>query len=153
MNILKTFDIVPVPASRPKVTRWTTYYGKKYSKFREEMGKLTEDIKFIPFKGNIYAQLTFYIKIPMSWSKKKKKAKNGAYCDNNADIDNYCKAILDSLNGVYYEDDRQIVMLKAIMFWSKDPKIKCKFIQLDEQGNEVKPRLPPLPPSSPFENG
>jgi len=153
MNVLKTFDIVPVPASRPKVTRWTTYYGKKYSKFREEMGKLTEDIKFIPLKGNIYAQLTFYIKIPMSWSKKKKKAKNGAYCDNNADIDNYCKAILDSLNGVYYEDDRQIVMLKAIMLWSKDPKIECKFIQLDEQGNEVKPRLPPLPPSSPFENG
>ena len=24
------FNIIPVPASRPRVTRWSTYYGKKY---------------------------------------------------------------------------------------------------------------------------
>lgn len=136
MKVHQSFDIVPVPASRPKVTRWATYYGKKYSKFREEMNELTKDIEFTPLKGNIYAQLAFYIKIPMSWSKKKKKAKDKTCCDNNADIDNYCKAILDCLNGTFYEDDRQIVMLKAVMFWSEDPKIECNFVQLDEYGNQ-----------------
>ena len=144
------FDIVPIPASRPRVTRWATYYGKKYSKFKEEMEVLTKGTKFTPFGGNVYASLTFYIKIPKSWSKKKKEAKNGAYCDNNADIDNYCKAILDCLNGIYYVDDKQIVMLKAVMFWSDNPKIECKFVQLDENGIEIEPRYPPKPPMSPF---
>ena len=144
------FNIIPIPASRPRVTRWATYYGKKYSQFKEEMEVLTKGTKFTPFGGNVYASLTFYIKIPKSWSKKKKEAKNGAYCDNNADIDNYCKAILDSLNGIYYKDDKQIVMLKATMFWSDNPKIKCQFVQLDENVIEIESRFPPKPPMSPF---
>ena len=67
------FDIVPIPASRPRVTRWATYYGKKYSQFKENMEALTSDTKFTPLEGNIYASLRFYIQIPKSWSKKKKK--------------------------------------------------------------------------------
>ena len=95
------FNISPTPASRPRVTRWTTYYGKKYTKFKEEMAAITEVIKLENLmQGNIYAEICFNVQIPKSWSKKKKEAKNGAYCDNNADIDNYCKAILDSLNGI-----------------------------------------------------
>ena len=144
------FDIIPIPASRPRVTRWATYYGKKYSQFKENMETLTNDTKFTPLEGNIYASLRFYIQIPKSWSKKKKKVKDGAYCDNHADIDNYCKAILDCLNGVYYIDDRQIVMLKATMYWSENPRIKCKFLQLNENGSLVEPRYPPKPPLSPF---
>ena len=139
------FDINPVPASRPRVTRWATYYGKKYSKFKEDMIEMTKNTKVIPLEGNIYAKLRFNIQIPKSWSKKKKEAKNGAYCDNHADIDNYCKSILDSLNGVYYKDDRQIVMLKATMIWSDIPSIQCNFKEL-----ENKKRLPPKPPMSPF---
>jgi Holliday junction resolvase RusA-like endonuclease len=57
----------------------------------------------------ISADMTFFVPIPKSWSKKKKAAKVGKYCDNNADLDNYEKAILDSLNGHYFVDDRQIV--------------------------------------------
>jgi len=85
---------------------------------------------FTPFEGNIYAQLDFFVQIPKSWSKKKKLAKQGQYCDNNADIDNYCKAILDALNGVYYEDDRQVVMLRARMYWSTNPRTECEITNL-----------------------
>ena len=138
------FNIIPIPASRPRVTRWSTYYGKKYAKFKQDMLDLTEDIKVTPITGNIYAQLVFNVPIPKSWTKKNKELKNGAYCDNNADIDNYCKAILDSLNGIYYEDDRQIVMLKATMFWSDTASITCNFSKLDKR------RLGATPPMSPF---
>jgi len=125
-----TFYVTPVPASRPRVTRWSTFFPKKYTQFREDMDIATSAILFTPFEGNIYAQLDFYIAIPKSWSKKKKLTKQGTYCDNNADIDNYCKAILDALNGVYYEDDRQVVMLKARMFWSNTPRIECEITNL-----------------------
>ena len=139
------FNIIPVPASRPRVTRWSTYYGKKYTQFKKDMSLMTADIKTIPMTGNIFAELQFNVPIPKSWSKKKKEAKNGAYCDNHADIDNYCKAILDSLNNIYYDDDKQIVMLKATMLWATEPSIKCTFTELDS-----KARPTPMPPMSPF---
>lgn len=147
MNV--KFNIIPVPASRPRVTRWSTYYGKKYTNFKEEMLSLTSDIVFTPLEGNIFAQLQFNVPIPKSWTKKKKEAKNGAYCDNHADIDNYCKAILDSLNGVYYEDDKQIVMLQATMLWATEASIDCTFTTLDSYSNA---RFAPMPPMSPFGN-
>jgi|TARA_B100000497_G_C7396044_1_gene251591 Holliday junction resolvase RusA-like endonuclease len=147
MNV--KFNIIPVPASRPRVTRWSTYYGKKYTNFKEEMLSLTSDIVFTPLEGNIFAQLQFNVPIPKSWTKKKKEAKNGAYCDNHADIDNYCKAILDSLNGVYYEDDKQIVMLQATMLWATEASIDCTFTTLDSHSNA---RFAPMPPMSPFGN-
>jgi len=46
--------------------------------------------------------------------KKKKEEKNGKYCDNGCDIDNYLKAILDSLNGVLFVHDRQVVRVRLL---------------------------------------
>ena len=131
------FYVNPMPASRPKVTRWSVFYGKKYTKYREDMKMATSNTLFTPFEGNLYAQLDFFIKIPMSWSKKKKLAKQGQYCDNNADIDNYCKSILDSLNGVYYEDDKQVVMLRARMFWSNTPRTEVTITKLEDSNEQT----------------
>ncbi|MEO1943096.1 MAG: RusA family crossover junction endodeoxyribonuclease, partial [Candidatus Thioglobus sp.] len=58
------------------------------------------------------------------------------YCDNNADIDNYCKSILDALNGVYYEDDKQVVMLKARMFWANTPRTEVTITKLEETNDK-----------------
>jgi crossover junction endodeoxyribonuclease RusA len=38
----------------------------------------------------------------------------------SGDLDNYLKALLDSLNGLAYEDDRQIIMITARRFDDKD---------------------------------
>ena len=128
----KTFYVNPVPASRPRVTRFATFYGKKYTDFKSSMEMAVNDIQFVPFEGNVYAKLDFFVKIPISWPKKKKSSKEGKFCDNNADIDNYCKAILDALNDIYYEDDRQVVMLRARMYWSNNPRIECEFMEIQE---------------------
>ena len=103
------FDIDPCPASRPRVSRWSTYYPKKYTQFRKEMKALTSEMETIPSEKLISVDIEFNVRIPKSWSKKKSKEKNGQYCDNSCDIDNYLKAILDSLNGVLFVDDRQVV--------------------------------------------
>jgi len=127
-----TFYVTPVPAARPRVTRWATFYPKKYTQFKADMDMALNDVRFEPYKENVYAKLDFFVQIPKSWSKKKKKLKQGQFCDNNADIDNYCKAILDSLNGVYYADDRQIVMIRARKYWSDVPRIECEFLKMQE---------------------
>ena len=126
------FHVAPVPASRARVTRWSTFFPKKYSQFKEDMVMALGNTTFIPSTKLIYAQLDFYVQIPKSWSKKKKTLKNGRYCDNNADIDNYCKAILDSLEGTYYENDKQIVMIRARKFYSETPRIEYTQEELDE---------------------
>lgn len=131
------FYVAPVPASRPRVTRWSTYFPKKYTQYREAMGIATANICFTPFECNLYAQVDFYIQIPKSWSKKKRLAKQGTYCDNNADIDNYCKSILDSLNGVYYKDDSQIVMLKARMFWANTGRTEIQITKLEDSNEQT----------------
>ena len=126
------FYVAPVPASRARVTRWSTFFPKKYTQFKEDMKIALGNANVVPTTKLIYAQLDFYVKIPKSWSKKKKSLKNGKYCDNNADIDNYCKAILDSLEGVYYENDKQIVMIRARKFYSETPRIEYTQEELDE---------------------
>ena len=130
-TISLTFNINPVPASRPRVTRWGTFYGKKYKEFKREMGvmliesdrpSLVNPVLWL--EDLISADMTFFVPMARSWSKKKKSLKNGQFCDNNADLDNYEKAILDSLNGIYFNDDRQIVQQKSQKIWAEIGSIK-----------------------------
>ena len=123
-RIVVSFEINPTPASRPRVTRWGTFYGKKYKGFRKDMDELLSDTDKEWLEGLIFADMTFFVGIPKSWSKKKKKLKSGQWCDNNADLDNYEKAILDSLSGAYFHDDRQIVQQQSKKIWADTGSIK-----------------------------
>ncbi len=130
-TISLTFNINPIPASRPRVTRWGTFYGKKYKEFKREMGVLliesdkpTEVNPVLWLEGLISADMTFFVPMAKSWSKKKKSLKDGQFCDNNADLDNYEKAVLDSLSTVYFHDDRQIVQQKSQKIWAETGSIK-----------------------------
>jgi Holliday junction resolvase RusA-like endonuclease len=123
-RVIVSFEINPTPASRPRVTRWGTFYGKKYKGFKKDMDELLLDIDKEWLEGLIFADMTFFVAIPKSWSKKKKKLKSGQWCDNNADLDNYEKAILDSLSGAYFHDDRQIVQQQSKKIWADTGSIK-----------------------------
>ena len=125
-----TFPIAPVVASRARVTRWSTYFPKRYTQFRKEFGELLEKYKAEPVDGLLYVRLDFYVQIPRSWSKKKKEEKEGKHCDNNADLDNYVKAALDSLEGKYYNNDKQIVMIRARKYWSDTGHIEFKMEEI-----------------------
>ena len=132
------FDINPVPAARPRVSRWSTYYPKKYTQFKKDMEALTGELDTTPCENLVCVSLQFMIKIPKSWSKKKRLAGENTYCNNNSDIDNYIKAILDSLNGVYFIDDRQVVEVFAIKKYSNEPRILFKMMEMndDKRGDE-----------------
>jgi len=118
------FNIPPVPASRARVTRWATFFPKKYQSFRDDFKQLLQHHKQDIHTGSLFVRLDFHVQMAKSWSKKKKEEYNKQYCDNNADIDNYIKAALDSLEGHYYENDKQIVMIRARKFWAKEGHIK-----------------------------
>jgi len=117
-----TFYIAPVPASRPRVTRWGAYYGKKYTAFKNDMKELVVDM--VKVDGLLSVSLVFWVPMAASWSKKKKAANDLQWCTNNADIDNYIKAILDAMNGYAYDDDRQVVRITAEKRWAVAGKIE-----------------------------
>lgn len=121
-----TFHIPPVPASRARVTRWATYFPKKYQGFRDELGKLLDSYCITPTDELLYVQVDFHVQMAKSWSKKRKAEAEGSYCDNNADVDNYIKAVLDSCEGRYYDNDKQIVMIRARKFWAVEGRIEYK---------------------------
>ncbi len=120
------FNINPVPASRPRVSRWSTYYPKSNNKFKKEMEDLKSGLEKNPSEKLVSVELKFGIMIPKSWSKKKREELNNTYCSNNSDIDNYIKAILDSLNGIVYIDDKQVVELFAKKIYSEEGYILYK---------------------------
>ena len=126
MICTQKFNINPVPASRPRVSRWSTYYPKKYTKFKKDMEALTSEMETTPSEKLVSVELEFGIMIPKSWSKKKREELNNTYCSNNSDIDNYIKAILDSLNGIVYIDDKQVVELFAKKIYSEEGYILYK---------------------------
>lgn len=89
----------PVPASRPRVSKWGTYYGKRYTAFRKEAKAAFDAGDFgEPLSGPLSVHLEFYCKRPKTT---KRTTPRG-------DIDNFMKGILDSANGVLWEDDDQI---------------------------------------------
>jgi Holliday junction resolvase RusA-like endonuclease len=63
--------------------------------------------------------------IPVSWPKKKQQAAlAGDLIPGKPDLDNVAKAVLDALNGVIYEDDKQVIRLVAEKRYSVEPRVE-----------------------------
>jgi len=104
------FQISPVAASRPRLSRRGAYLTGPYKQFRKDMIDLAEEVlgDWEPMLGLLHVDIELYIKQP-------KKTKLDV---PRADVDNFIKAILDSLNGYLWEDDRQIKSVYAIKQWA-----------------------------------
>jgi Holliday junction resolvase RusA-like endonuclease len=97
------FWIDPVPAARPRVGKFGTYYPKKYAEFRKKFEKMIEAADLPePQVRPVPVYLEFVIKKP-------KKPVN-VY--PMGDTDNYEKAVLDSMQGrAFFEDDKQVTLI------------------------------------------
>ena len=94
--------LAPTPASRPRVTRWGTYFPKKYSVWKEEAHRLLSEYT-VPdlFAGRILVRTDVVCYRP------KKPANDYPV----GDIDNYEKATYDAITKakIVWKDDVQIV--------------------------------------------
>lgn len=112
--------ITPVPkprmtqrdswAKRPAVTRYYTFCDELRLAHPQPLAEVL--------------LLTFYIKVPKSWSKKQKAAMLGKPHQQRPDIDNLSKAVMDAL----CEDDSYIYALHAEKFWADEPGIDIDVI-------------------------
>lgn len=97
-------DVEPVPASRPRVSRWGTYYGKTYENFRV---KVKEALRLIRDVQHMSGPIECLIEIVS------KRPKTSKRTTPRGDVDNFAKGPLDSMtnNGSFWDDDDQIIAL------------------------------------------
>lgn len=114
----------PIAQARPRFFRRGKYVGT-YNPQETEAGKFlllakSQIREKIPPKTPITMDCRFYMPIPQSWSKKKQAAAGGH--TSPPDVSNLVKFIEDVLNGIAWDDDRQIGMIMAVKLYSKEPR-------------------------------
>lgn len=107
----------PVPASRPRVTRWGTYYAKTYKTWMQDAATHLKahhkDPEGGPLTGPLEVFIRFIIEKPRT---SKREWPRG-------DVDNYAKAILDVITketNVWHDDD-QVVQLHSAKEFASSP--------------------------------
>lgn len=108
--------------ARPRVCRGYAFTPKdtvEYEKLVRDCYK-EQDGRYL--EGSVRALIIAYYKIPKSYSKKRVKAiREGLEQPvKKPDADNIWKIILDSLNGIAYKDNSQIIELIIIKKYMED---------------------------------
>ena len=104
------FPISPVAASRPRVSRWGSYYTGAYKTFRADAKPIVEEVTkgVTPTADKLKVWVECFVTKPATTKLSAPRP----------DVDNYLKSIFDLLNGVIWEDDSQIVFVQASKAWS-----------------------------------
>ena len=128
-------NIEPKPQSRPRFARrgsfTTTYEDKGMKSWRECCRLLIANLYMGQpiLEGALRAKVRFFIKPPQYISKKKNQQ---ALIDETIpvgkkpDVDNYEKALYDSMSGIVFKDDGQIALHDVGKFYSLKPRIEVE---------------------------
>ena len=106
------FDICPVAASRPRVSKFGhAYFSGPYKAFKERCtGRLRVNVECVVTRPKTTKLVT-----------------------PRGDVDNFAKACLDALNDRLWEDDKQIEVLTISKRWAGEPGVEGYFeVQIEE---------------------
>lgn len=129
-------NIEPKPQSRPRFAR-RGKYTKVYEEKEMEIWRshcrfhVANQYKGQPMlEGALKAKVRFYIQPPKYISKIKKNqqalADETMPVDKKPDIDNYEKALYDSMSEIVFKDDGQIALHDVGKFYSLNPRIEVE---------------------------
>jgi len=127
----------PKAKQRPRVLKNGAAYTPKqtvmYENWVKECYYTAKNKRFL--EGQIEGNMRIYLSIPKSVSKKKKEGmlKGLIRPTKRPDLDNICKSILDSLNGIAYKDDSQVVGLKIDKYYAEEPRVELELFDKQEK--------------------
>lgn len=107
----------------------------EYKKFIALNAKIQLPKDFKMFENGVAISIRFVFPPLKSWSKKKiKNLQNGIkiYKITRPDTDNLMKGFFDSLNGIIYKDDSQIVKIEAEKIYDFPPRIEMCVCDIEE---------------------
>ena len=129
-----TFEVPgnPVPKGRPRLGKGHTYTPKRTAEAENVVRSVAQLAEVIPLVGPLVMHLDFFCPIPKAWAKAKvQSAMLGTIRPTTgADADNLGKLVMDSLNGIAFADDAQIVELICRKWYSCTPRTVVKIVPL-----------------------
>ena len=128
--------IEPKPQSRPRFTKFGKPYDTKDMKIWRNTCHLLVKNQFkghTMLEGAVKIKARFYIE-PPEYIKKVKKNHQALLdetipVDKKPDLDNYEKALYDSMSGIVFQDDGRIALHDVGKFYSLSPRIE---VELEE---------------------
>lgn len=123
----------PRGKERPRLGRYGAYTPKKTKEYEEQVQEafIKEYGNIEPLEGAIHARILAVFEVPKSYSKKRRQEilEEESLYSHKPDGDNIAKAILDSLNGLAFKDDSQVVCLTVIKLYGEESEV---IVQLDK---------------------
>lgn len=117
-----TFDINPIAASRPRVSKQGhAYFAGPYKEFRKNMDELISSL--FDSEVPLYSETLLDVCVTCNV----KKPKTTKLLTPRGDVDNFAKAVLDCFNGYIWDDDKHIVKLTVKKQWA-EPEATGSFI-------------------------
>jgi Holliday junction resolvase RusA-like endonuclease len=125
----------PLGKQRPKFNSKThTTYTPEQTVTYENIVKLEYQVQTRGQKliGAIKAEITAFYPIVKSVSKKDRASMESGMIlpTKKPDTDNIAKIVLDSLNGIAYDDDSQIVSLLVIKKYADKPQVTVRMEEI-----------------------
>lgn len=118
-------DGKPQGKQRPRFSRIskTVYTPTKTAKYEKQIAKAYTESggKCIPAECYVSVNVSAFFPVPKSYSKKKREdcLERILRPDKKPDMDNILKVVLDALNEVAYEDDKQVVELIGRKYYTE----------------------------------
>lgn len=132
----------PQPLKRPRfsIKSGNTRVCKAYNSQSKEMYNLAFIVahqwkhkcgQHFPLEGPVQLDVTFFMPIPKSLSKKKKDSLDGEFHTKKVDLDNLFKLVADVLTrALVYEDDSQVAVVNTEKVYSSEPRTEITIIKL-----------------------
>lgn len=117
----------PVGKARPRFTKQGYAYTDEKTKAYEQLVRIMYRSKYRgqpKATGNVNVEIRITISVPKSATKKEREVLLSARPMKKPDLDNVAKIILDALNGVAYEDDKQVTSLTIYREWGETPQVE-----------------------------
>ena len=146
MTINLTLDLEPKALPRVRhASRGgyvSSYYKKEtyavFDKYQEAtihaVSRLNDDtrtyisdmVENAPTRLGITLYAVFYMPIPKSYSVKRKLTLDGKPHIVKSDLDNLIKMILDRAEGILFDNDKRIYLIRAEKYYSDEPRIELQ---------------------------
>ena len=122
---------------RPRMGRSGIVYTPKETLIYENYVKMCysdygNQFGWLLYENQVRAEIEVLVAVPKSDSKTKKKAKIEGMIRPTVkpDCDNLAKSILDSLNGLAYQDDKQVVELSIKKYYAENAEVRVRLTEV-----------------------
>ncbi|MCC4501338.1 RusA family crossover junction endodeoxyribonuclease [Limosilactobacillus reuteri] len=136
------FDIEPQSQLRPRAAYNTrshhivVYDPKVTHEYKQRLRQLAQNqYTQEPLDSALKVDVSFFRPVQKSLSaiERARRISGEHRPAVKSDIDNYIKALFDSLNGVVWQDDKQICDLVAHKYYSDKPRIEIEVTTVNEE--------------------